>query len=201
MNRQLFIEWFPQIVYNHHQTGPAGAVVFIPPFRDPFNYNLDPLIPLGVEMVGSAMHSRLVAEGKGGSAMRGVPVSDTVCTGNNLHDTPAPRPNGKREKVPGWSLGEYCRGRRGTWNRPVAEARYREWRWDQFCESGSLGHQRMNSQFLFLQEIANALPRRIVHLFSRNGSHHRRSSDTRSDRSRLARGGWESWSSGTHIGR
>ena len=70
MNRQMFLEWFPQIVYNHHQTGPAGAVVFIPPFRDPFNYNLDPLIPLGVEMVGSAMHSRLVAEGKGGSAMR-----------------------------------------------------------------------------------------------------------------------------------
>ncbi len=70
MNRQLFLEWFPQIVYDHHQTGPAGAVVFIPPFRDPFNYNLDPLVPLGVEMVGSAMHSRLVAEGKGGSAMR-----------------------------------------------------------------------------------------------------------------------------------
>ncbi|MEO8096101.1 MAG: M14 metallopeptidase family protein [Acidobacteriota bacterium] len=70
MNRQMFIEWFPQIVYNHHQTGPAGAVVFIPPFRDPFNYNLDPLIPLGIEMVGTAMHSRLVAEGKGGSAMR-----------------------------------------------------------------------------------------------------------------------------------
>jgi hypothetical protein len=70
MNRQLFLEWFPQIVYNHHQTGPAGAVVFIPPFRDPFNYNLDPLIPLGIEMVGSAMHSRLVAEGRGGSAMR-----------------------------------------------------------------------------------------------------------------------------------
>jgi hypothetical protein len=70
MNRQLFLEWFPQIVYNHHQTGPAGAVVFIPPFRDPFNYNLDPLIPLSIEMVGSAMHSRLVEEGKGGSAMR-----------------------------------------------------------------------------------------------------------------------------------
>jgi hypothetical protein len=71
MNRQMSMEWFPQIVYDHHQTGPAGAVVFIPPFRDPFNYNLDPLIPLGVEMVGTAMHQRLVAEGKGGSAMRG----------------------------------------------------------------------------------------------------------------------------------
>src|SRR5215472_5104262 len=66
MNRQMFIEWFPQMVYNHHQTGPAGAVVFIPPFRDPFNYNFDPLVPLGIEMVGTAMHSRLVAEGKGG---------------------------------------------------------------------------------------------------------------------------------------
>jgi hypothetical protein len=70
MNRQLFMEWFPQIVYNHHQTGPAGAVIFIPPFRDPFNYNFDPLVPLGIEQVGTAMHSRLVAEGKGGSAMR-----------------------------------------------------------------------------------------------------------------------------------
>ena len=66
MNHQLFIEWFPQIMYNHHQTGPAGAVIFMPPFRDPFNYNFDPLIPLGIEMVGTAMHSRLVAEGKGG---------------------------------------------------------------------------------------------------------------------------------------
>jgi hypothetical protein len=70
MNRVLFKEWFPQMMYNHHQTGPAGAVIFIPPFRDPFNYNFDPLVPLGIEMVGTAMHSRLVAEGKGGSAMR-----------------------------------------------------------------------------------------------------------------------------------
>ena len=70
MNRQLFLEWYPQIMYNHHQTGPAGAVIFMPPFRDPFNYNFDPLVPLGIELVGTAMHSRLVAEGKGGSAMR-----------------------------------------------------------------------------------------------------------------------------------
>jgi hypothetical protein len=70
MNRIMFIEWFPQIVYNHHQTGPAGAVIFMPPFRDPFNYNLDPLIPLGIEGVGTAMHSRLVSKGLGGSAMR-----------------------------------------------------------------------------------------------------------------------------------
>ncbi|HLH42184.1 MAG TPA: M14 metallopeptidase family protein [Bryobacteraceae bacterium] len=70
MNRVMFLEWFPQIIYDHHQTGPAGSVVFVPPFRDPFNYNLDPLIPLGVEMVGTMMHTRLVEQGKGGSAMR-----------------------------------------------------------------------------------------------------------------------------------
>ncbi|MBI4420764.1 MAG: peptidase, partial [Gemmatimonadetes bacterium] len=44
MNRVMYREWFPQIVYNHHQTGPAGAVMFAPPFRDPFNYNFDPLV-------------------------------------------------------------------------------------------------------------------------------------------------------------
>ena len=70
MNRVMFQEWFPQIVYNHHQTGPEGAVIFMPPFRDPFNYYFDPLVPLGIEMVATAMHTRLVEEGKGGSAMR-----------------------------------------------------------------------------------------------------------------------------------
>jgi hypothetical protein len=76
INRQLFIEWFPQIMYNHHQTGPAGAVMFAPPFRDPFNYNFDPLIPPLIELVGSAMHSRFVAEGKPGTVMRsGAPYS------------------------------------------------------------------------------------------------------------------------------
>ena len=70
INRAMFIEWYPQIMYNHHQTGPAGAVIFMPPFRDPFNYNFDPLIPLGIEAVGTAMHTRLVEQGKGGSEMR-----------------------------------------------------------------------------------------------------------------------------------
>lgn len=71
INRQLFIEWFPQITHTHHQSGPAGTVVFVPPFRDPFNYNFDPLIPIGIELVSAAIHNRLIEEGKPGSAMRG----------------------------------------------------------------------------------------------------------------------------------
>ncbi|KPK72827.1 MAG: peptidase, partial [Phycisphaerae bacterium SM23_30] len=70
VNRIHYKEWFPQIIYNHHQSGPAGTVLFAPPFRDPFNHHLDPLIPLSIEAVGAAMHSRFVAEGKGGSTMR-----------------------------------------------------------------------------------------------------------------------------------
>jgi hypothetical protein len=69
-NRVLFIEWMPQVMYNVHQSGPAGTVVFVPPFRDPFNYNFDPLIPIGIEQVGTFMHERLVSRGMGGSAMR-----------------------------------------------------------------------------------------------------------------------------------
>jgi hypothetical protein len=70
MNRVMYWEWFPQIVYNHHQTGPAGTVMFAPPFRDPFNYNFDPLVPVGIDLVGSAMHNRFVAENKPGVTMR-----------------------------------------------------------------------------------------------------------------------------------
>ena len=75
-NKMMYREWFPAIMYNHHQTGPAGAVLFAPPFRDPFNYNFDPLIPLGIDTVGAAIHSRLAAENKPGAVMRsGAPYS------------------------------------------------------------------------------------------------------------------------------
>jgi len=68
--RIAYHEWFPQIVYNHHQTGPAGTVMFAPPFRDPFNFNFDPLIPVQLDLVAAAMHTRFEAEGKPGVTMR-----------------------------------------------------------------------------------------------------------------------------------
>jgi len=70
VNRVLYREWHPQILYNHHQSGPAGTVLFAPPFRDPFNYVFDPLIPVGIDLVSAAMHNRFVAEGKPGVIMR-----------------------------------------------------------------------------------------------------------------------------------
>ncbi len=70
INRVLYREWYPQIVYNQHQTGPAGCVLFAPPFRPHFNYNFDPLVTTEIELVGAAMHTRFVAEGKPGATMR-----------------------------------------------------------------------------------------------------------------------------------
>ncbi|MBM4192821.1 MAG: peptidase [Gemmatimonadetes bacterium] len=70
MNRWMYMEWFPQIMYNHHQTGPAGAVMFAPPFRDPANYFVHPSIITGLDLVGAALHGRMVAENKPGVVNR-----------------------------------------------------------------------------------------------------------------------------------
>jgi hypothetical protein len=76
MNRVMYQEWLPQIVYNHHQTGPTGTVLFCPPFRDPFNYNIDPLVVSGIDAVGAAMMQRFLVENKPGATVRsGAPYS------------------------------------------------------------------------------------------------------------------------------
>jgi hypothetical protein len=71
MNRVLYREWFPQIVYDHHQPGPPGTVMFAPPFGGPVNSVFDPLILSSVDLLGAAMHTRFAAEGKAGVTMRG----------------------------------------------------------------------------------------------------------------------------------
>ncbi len=72
INRQLFLEWFPEIMYNHHQTGPANAVIFMPPFPRSLQLQLRSVDSAGHRDGGhgTARHTRLVEEGKGGSAMR-----------------------------------------------------------------------------------------------------------------------------------
>jgi hypothetical protein len=74
MNKVMWVDWFPQITHTHHEPGLAGYngfVVFMPPFRDPFNYSFDPLIPVDVDALGAAMHGWLIARDMPGSAMKG----------------------------------------------------------------------------------------------------------------------------------
>ncbi|GAB3274945.1 M14 family metallopeptidase [Larkinella harenae] len=81
IGRQLFIEWIPQIMYNHHQRGPAGSVLAGPPYRDPFNYVFEPLMITGIDALGAAMINRLNAENKPGFTRLGGSVFSTWYNG------------------------------------------------------------------------------------------------------------------------
>ncbi len=81
MGRQLFVEWIPQIMYNHHQSGPGGSVVAGPPYRDPFNYVFDPGMITGIDGVGAAMINRLNMENKPGYTRLGGSVFSTWYNG------------------------------------------------------------------------------------------------------------------------
>ena len=87
ISRQQYIEWMPQIVYNHHQTSPAGAVVAGPPYRDPFNFAYDPLLITGIDGVAASMINRLNEEGKPGYTRLSGSVYSTWWNGG-LRTTP-----------------------------------------------------------------------------------------------------------------
>jgi hypothetical protein len=58
----------PIISHDMHQQGPQGSRIFVPPFTDPFDVNIHPILQLGQATVGQAMASALIAEGKEGVA-------------------------------------------------------------------------------------------------------------------------------------
>jgi hypothetical protein len=58
----------PVISHDMHQQGPSGSRIFVPPFTDPFDVNIHPLLALGQATVGQAMATALISEGKGGVA-------------------------------------------------------------------------------------------------------------------------------------
>ncbi len=66
----LYHRWYPQIVLNQHQTAPWPARIFIPPFSDPVNPHIQPLVVRGVNTVGEAMGTRFSQEGKPGAIAR-----------------------------------------------------------------------------------------------------------------------------------
>ena len=56
-------EWYPQIVYDVHQMGRNGARLFIPPFYDPPNPNISPLLLRQVGLVGHKVAADVQAAG------------------------------------------------------------------------------------------------------------------------------------------
>jgi hypothetical protein len=69
MNIELVQNRFkPVITHDMHQQGPNGSRIFVPPFTDPFDVNIHPILALGQSTVGQAMATALLAEGKAGVA-------------------------------------------------------------------------------------------------------------------------------------
>ncbi len=59
--------WEPQIIYNHHQTAPFPARIWIPPFAEPVSPNVHPLMWRTVNLVGMAMATALEERGQKGA--------------------------------------------------------------------------------------------------------------------------------------
>ncbi len=64
--RVFYERWFPQIVYNHHQTGPFPGRIWVPPAIDPLSPTLDPLVVSKFGAIGQYMLTRFMREGKPG---------------------------------------------------------------------------------------------------------------------------------------
>lgn len=63
VTRLLWKEWFPEIVYDIHQQGSNGSRFFVPPFYDPPNPHISPLLLRQVGLIGHKMAADVTAAG------------------------------------------------------------------------------------------------------------------------------------------
>lgn len=75
ISRMFWQEWYPQIVYDIHQQGANGSRFFVPPFFDPANPNIPPLLLRQVGLIGHKIAADLQAAG-----IKGVVTNSTYDT-------------------------------------------------------------------------------------------------------------------------
>jgi Zinc carboxypeptidase len=66
LNRAVYHEWFPQVFVDEHQMGQTGPRMFIPPFSDPVDPDVHPLIWREANLIGTNMAFRLEQANKAG---------------------------------------------------------------------------------------------------------------------------------------
>lgn len=66
MSRAVYREWYPQVWLDEHQMGSTGPRIFVPPYSEPVDADISPLIWREVNLFGSAMALRLEQKGKAG---------------------------------------------------------------------------------------------------------------------------------------
>ncbi len=68
LTKVYYHEWFPIVIYDVHQMGKKGPRFFIPPYYDPINPNIDPLLLRELYIITSQMAWDLTYAGKKGIA-------------------------------------------------------------------------------------------------------------------------------------
>ncbi|HVS18230.1 MAG TPA: M14 metallopeptidase family protein [Planctomycetota bacterium] len=68
VTRLLYREWHPTVYWDVHQQGQRGERLFVPPFRDPLNPNLDAAVIAGINLLGTRALLDLTREGLTGVA-------------------------------------------------------------------------------------------------------------------------------------
>ena len=58
----------PAITHDMHQQGSTGSRIFVPPFQEPYDVNIHPILAQQQAQVGQAMATALIGEGKEGVA-------------------------------------------------------------------------------------------------------------------------------------
>jgi hypothetical protein len=66
LNRITYKDWLPEVYLDVHQMSSTRARIFVPPFKDPPNPNVEPLIWSEVGILGQAMGAKLNEAGKPG---------------------------------------------------------------------------------------------------------------------------------------
>ncbi len=64
--------WHPQIVHDVHQMGSKGVRFFIPPWTDPVEPNVDPLLVAGINAIGTTMAWEMYGQGKRGIVVNAI---------------------------------------------------------------------------------------------------------------------------------
>lgn len=64
--------WRPHIVHDIHQMGATGARYFVPPYIDPIDPNVDPLIIAAVNQLGTYMAAEMTSQGKTGVVINAI---------------------------------------------------------------------------------------------------------------------------------
>lgn len=86
---KLINQWHPQILYDLHQQGANGARIYLPPWVDPIDPNVDPLLESSMNALGTNTALEIASTGKTGVLSYGVydfwsPLRDYIAYHNGL---------------------------------------------------------------------------------------------------------------------